>query len=187
VSRWWMAGGALLAAVSLLALFVAIRRVIQTNRESVVASLPLAAAAAAEAGGGAAIELEVQLDAAGPMVLRVEGPTGSTGFAGTGYQLRRRATGDEVALSAILFRTTASGFLRSRVSLYTFEAPATGDYLLRVTGVSPTARGDLHRIVLPRDTRARLLAWILMIVVSASGVVAGTIVPLVLFLVGRQR
>src|SRR6185503_8496297 len=99
--------GAIVLGVALL--FFTITRLVALVRKSVVVRLPVVA------------EQKVGFEQPGTYVLNLEGPRFSTMFRRVGFSLRDTAGGREAPSSAILFRTTTSGYSTVRLSVRRFD------------------------------------------------------------------
>lgn len=173
MNRWWLVAGVILAVTCAVLLVVAIIRLVQTHRSSIVAAVPLGP------------EQTIELHVTGPMILNVEGPQFSRSFARLGYKLVRQETALSVPLEPIWFRTEVSGVSTARVSILSFTVGAPGHYMLRVEGIEPGARTDQHRLVITRDTRSRSILTVIAIVVSSLGLAGSVALSIIAFLVNE--
>jgi len=79
---------------------------------------------------------KVDFGEAGRVLLCLEGPLGSRGFAGLGFELAGPG-GSPVPGRKILFRTVVSGFSRARMAYKVYDIPGPGSYALRIRGLDP--------------------------------------------------
>jgi hypothetical protein len=162
-SPWILAA---LFVLSLAALAVLVRAVLRTLSGARLCDLPLRE------------RQEAAFDAAGPVILCMEGPRFTPRFRRLVYELRLPG-GAPVAGRPVLFRTVTSGIARARVTLRRFDLPYAGRYQLAVHGLEPADVGAAgHRIVFMRPHTARSVALVVGITLASALAVAS----LVLFL-----
>lgn len=163
-SRQWIALLLPVCGMSLWLLVRTIRSLIRTTRDAVVATLPATA------------EQTVTLHPGG-YALAVESRHFSRDFAAVDFELRDSA-GTVIPLPNVLFRTKISSSSRVQLELRRFTIVAAGDYLLRTTGLSPTA-DSANRLIVRRPAGAQIALHIVTLVVLgilAIGSLVGSIV-----------
>jgi hypothetical protein len=159
-----------LAAIALLVRTIA--SLIRTVRGSVVASLPIRT------------DQSITFESAGEFAINLESPLGSLRPTSLHFALRRADDAMQIPLRAIVFRTEATSFSRSRIELYAMTIPAPGGYALRIDGIDPTASYSGQAIVVARRFGAALVLHILALVFLGA-IVVGSLVVTGLVLSGK--
>jgi hypothetical protein len=80
-------------------------------------------------------EQDVELEAAGSLVLELESPPLTTPPRRRTFSLREHPSGCVVPMRAELVPTRSSGFTRARLAIQRFALEAPGTYTLRVDGL----------------------------------------------------
>lgn len=142
--------------VGLVGLVAAIRALVRLVGRPPLARLPVVA------------QQDVALGASGPLVLQIEGPIGTSAFAGLAVTLEDVARGRAIPIHPILFRARASGLRRARLSWKRFALDAPATLRLRVDGLDAARdHGDCAFVVARPVGLALPLA---IVAVVASGV-----------------
>lgn len=156
----WLA----LCLLAVLVLGATIRSLVRTLRASVVASLPLH------------VEQKFELPRAGPCDLFVEGTRFSADFRGISFEIHD-AGGAPVPVRPALFRVLVSGLKRVRLKLAGFEAPAAGNYVLRLTGIRPD-QDPANRIVVATPVAAKVVVHVLAMIALSVLAIGSLVIAL---------
>ncbi len=174
VYRHWIWIGPPLMVAALVALVVLIQGTVAMVRSSVLLRVPLAESQ------------EVRFQELGPVALAVEGPQGTTRFAGVSFELTS-LSGEPLPGRPVLLRTRSTGFSRTRLELMRFDLPFSGGYLLHMSGLgAPREKDATHAVVFTRPHRAETIALVVGIVL-ASAVLIASLVFFVMRLVGVPK
>jgi hypothetical protein len=108
-------------------------------------------------------EQEIEFPHAGEVILCEQGPHLSTRFAHLDYELTK--DGVSVPGRRTLGHSKTSTLSWVRVNIKTYRLPTPGRYVLRITGLEPSASDDTrHSVVFMQPTLAKSLPFILGIV-----------------------
>ena len=157
-------------AISLIVLPIFIWRLIDIHQSQFVLSVPLRA------------DQEIDIATAGAYVLNAEGPRFSRAFGGLGFRLKDLTDQTEVPLAPTLIPFSSSGMTRSRLSLYGFELEKPGRLQLTVTGITDPSVAEENDLVVTRDRRGGIFSTVLVMVFSAVGLIAGSVLSALIFL-----
>jgi len=163
---WLFAPVACLAVVSLV---YCIRGLVRLLKRSRIVSVPLQA------------EQEVNFAEDARVVLCIEGPLFTRGFARLTYELSA-PDGTIVKGRPALFRSRTSGLSTVRMESHVFALPVPGTYRLRINGLGESAAPDpRERIVFMRPHLGRSIGFIIGIVLSGGLFITGLVFTLLCF------
>ena len=155
-----MALTVIVAVAGLIAIVFSVARLIALVRASVIVRLPAIA------------EQDVDFAQAGRVVLCIEQSRLDSTLWRARFALRD-ATGRDLPAAPILMRTEVSGFSRVRLSVQRFDLPNRGRYRLIADGIAP-GNSDAA-IVFTRPFAAKLVIWILAIVLGGFAMIGGIV------------
>ena len=154
-----------IAALALLSWTVA--SLLRTVRGSVVTSLPIRA------------EQRVAIDATRNLALNLEGPLGASLPTKLHFALSSADGATRIPLASIAFRTEVTSMSRSRIELYAFTIPASGDYVLRIDGldgIEPTVDYSACAIIIARQYGVSLALHVLALVALGVALIGSIVV-----------
>lgn len=161
MSLYWLGATGALALGCLIFVLLMVKRLIDVQRSSLLASVPLVA------------EQEIALDATGPMLLHGEGLRFTRAFGGLEYRLIGLSDNRDVPLNGIWLKSSSSGVSKARLSLRSFDLARAGHFRLTVRGAIDPALADEHKIVITHNRRNRIVGIILGLVFGGIGIAAG--------------
>lgn len=174
MSRSWVSLTAPVALAALALLSLTVASLVRTVRGSVVALAPIRA------------EQGLTFNAAGDLVLNLEGRTLASSARGLRFTLTRPTggPGSVIPLRPVAFRTEVSSSSRTRLELYRFTLLSAGSYVLRVSGIDRTRDYGSDAIVFTQPVRAAIVVHVLSLIVLGA-VFIGLLVVSGLSLTGR--
>jgi hypothetical protein len=148
IYRYWVWIGGPVIVVALVVLILLIRGMVALVRDSHLVRLPLSE------------YQEVQFAEAGSVVLSTEGPRLSARFAKASFELSGM-NGELVPGRRTLFGARTSGVSTVQTEIMTYEIPAPGRYVLRISGLVLAQENDTkHAVVFTRPHMGRIALMI---------------------------
>ncbi|MDB4910530.1 MAG: hypothetical protein JWO39_1353 [Gemmatimonadetes bacterium] len=164
MSRSWLLLTIPVALAALALLTLTALSLLRTVRGSVIASVPVSA------------EQQVTINSSGSFALNLDGPVFTARPASLRFALSSAESGTQIALNAIVFRTSVTSMSRSRVELYSFTIRSPGTYTLRVSGIDPSTDYSAQAILITRRYGAALVFHVLALVALGAALIGSLVV-----------
>ncbi len=152
----WLWGLVPFTIICLVIIIKMIFRLVKAHRKAALVSVPLDE------------EQEIAIDVTGPMLLHGEGPLYTNVFAELDFQLTSLSNKNDVFLSKVFFKSSSSGFSKSRLSLRFFEIEQADVFLLKILGLESSPPAE-HQVVITFDHRRQVSGSIVALVFASIG------------------
>ncbi len=158
---------AIICAAGLLAgiilLWKLIARLLLMLKESVEIAVPVAQ------------RQEIEFRTPGEKCLHVEGPLFTTAFAGLSFTLQDKATGQNVPLRMVLFRSSVKGFTKVRLLLHRCAINHAGCFDLAIAGMKEGRDYSDCRIIFTKPYVAKSMLFVLGLIFAGGLIICGLV------------